>query len=213
MRSIESYCEELLSSSPPATAFETLAYAHALLLYQIIRLFDGDIVSRASADECIPALEDAALSLLTHVNFEEPLFPAPDLPLDPIGPTKVFWKTWIFQESARRTMLFVFFFLQAYRMVSGGTLYPCDGKMGLVHSWTLSAHLWQARTPTEFAKAWRNRNHFVVTNAEFHQVLGQAKADDVDCFGRILLSAMMGQDEADGWFAQRGGSLRDECYV
>jgi hypothetical protein len=213
MRSIESYCQDLLSAPLPTTPCETLAHTHALLLYQIIRLFDGDLAARASADQAIPKLESYALSLLGHVHFEDPLFPAPDLPLDPIGPTKIFWKQWLFQESARRTMLFVFFFLQIYRMVSGGMLIQCDGRMGLVHSWTLSAHLWQAKTPVEFAKAWRDRNHFVVTNAQFRQVINEAKADDVDAFGRILLSAMMGNDEADGWLAQRGGSLREEiCF-
>src|SRR5688572_17152401 len=213
MRSIESYCQDLLSSPCPTTAFDTLAYAHALLLYQIIRLFDGDIVAKRSADKDIPNLENAALSLLSHVHFEDPLFPAPDLPLDPIGPTKTFLKQWLFQESARRTMLFIFFFLQTYRMVSGGMLLACDGKMGLVHSWTLSAYLWRAKTPVEFARAWKERNHFVVTNAQFRKVLDEAKADDVDSFGRILLSAMMGEDEADGWLAERGGSLREElCF-
>lgn len=213
MRSIESYCHDLLSSPCPTSAFENLAYAHALLLYQIIRLFDGDIMARTSANKAIANLEHSALCLLSHVSFEDPLFSTPDLPLDPVGPTKLFWKEWVFQESARRTVLFIFFFLQTYRMGSGGALIPCDGKMGLVHSWTVSAYLWRAETPVEFAKAWKEKNHFVVANAQFRKVLDEARADDVDAFGRILLSAVMGADGADGWLAARGGSLRDDlCF-
>lgn len=37
--------------------------------------------------------------------------------------------------------------------------------------------------------------------------LRDARADDVDAFGRILLTALMGIDEAKGWFLTRGGSL------
>ena len=106
-------------------------------------------------------------------------------------------------------MLFIFFFLQTYRIVSGGKILPCDGKLWLVHSWTLSAYLWQADTPVGFAKVWKDRNHFVVTNACFNAVLAEAKADDVDQFGRMLICAMMGQDEADAWLTERGGSLRE----
>ncbi|KAH8169955.1 C6 zinc finger domain-containing protein [Sarocladium implicatum] len=213
MRSIDSYCTDLLSSPTPTTAFDALAHAQSLLLYQIIRLFDGDIRSRSSAERSITALETAAISLLPHVPFDEPLLPAPALPLTPLGPTKMFWKQWLFHESARRTMLFIFFFLQAYRMVSGGKILPCDGKLWLVHSWTMSAHLWKAKTPVEFAQAWKDRNHFVVTNAMFNAVLAEAKADDVDLFGKMLISALMGQDEADAWLTERGGSLHEGICV
>ena len=37
--------------------------------------------------------------------------------------------------------------------------------------------------------------------------LRDARADDVDMFGRILITALMGIDEAKGWFLTRGGSL------
>ena len=38
-------------------------------------------------------------------------------------------------------------------------------------------------------------------------MLKEARADDVDAFGRILLTSLMGIDEAKGWFLTKGGSL------
>jgi hypothetical protein len=37
--------------------------------------------------------------------------------------------------------------------------------------------------------------------------INDAKADDVEVFGKILLTAMMGIDETRGWLLGRGGTL------
>lgn len=137
--------------------------------------------------------------------------PTIELPLYPLAPTKAFWSDWILQESARRTTLFAFFFLQTYRLLAGHQGLQCDGKLGLCHSWSMSAHLWMADTPVQFATAWKDKNHFVVTDAQFGQVLAEAKAADVDRFGRMWISALLGIEEAEGWFMARGGGLRDFC--
>lgn len=205
-RSIESRVNDLLEAPTPLTPKESLAHTQSLILYQAIRLFDGDIRARASAERTIPALETSALCLLSHIQYD-PELPGAELPLYPLASTKAFWNDWVFQESARRTFLLTFYFLQAYRILSGVRSLECDGKLGLVHSFTLSSHLWGARSPVEFAEAWRNRKRFIVTNAGFDQVLDEAQPEDVDIFGRMMLSSVIGFDEAEGWFAARGGVL------
>lgn len=197
---------DLLASPPPTTFVEILARTQALILYQTIRLFDGDIAARASAERSIPDLEASTMDLLSHVRFD--VDSSADLPLYPLAPTKAFWRDWIVHESARRTVLFSFFFLQSYRLLSGQRGLTCDGRLGLCHAWTLSAHLWCARSPVEFARAWRGEKHFVVTDAQFGPVLEEARAEDVDRFGRMWISCLLGVEEAEGWFASRGGSLR-----
>ncbi|EFY89130.1 hypothetical protein J3458_019710 [Metarhizium acridum] len=174
-----------------------LAHTHSLVLYQAIRLFDGDIQARASAERIIPEVEESAMRLLAHVRFDLE-FPAGELPLYPLAPTKNFWADWILQESARRTVLFCFFFLQAYRLVAGQKGLECDGRLGLCLSWTLSAHLWNAGTPVQFARAWRDKRHFVVTDAQFGEVLSEAEAGDVDRFGRMWISSLLGTEGGGG---------------
>lgn len=208
MRSITSRACALAASPPPLTAVESLAYTQSLLLHLIILLFDGDISARAAAERTLPTLETSAIGLLSYANFDIDIPSVLELPLYPLAPTKAFWKDWIFEESVRRTLLFTFYFVQIYRILAGHKGLQCDGKLGLCHSWTVSAHLWEAGTAVEFAEAWKEKNHLVVTNAEFEDILEKAQAHDVDWFGRILISSWLGIDEAEGWFVSRGGSLR-----
>ncbi len=166
---VESRVQDLLSSPLPTDPRDILARTQALLIYQILRLFDSDIRARAAAEVVSPQLESAAFALISHIVFDDP---TPDgnrkscqaLPLYPIGATREFWHSWIFQESARRTFLITFFFLQTYRTMNGIGALQCDGKLYLCHSWTMSAHLWLANDPVDFAVAWRDKKHFIVTN-------------------------------------------------
>jgi hypothetical protein len=208
-RSIDTRVQDLLASPLPSTPEETLARVQALLLYQIIRLFDGDIVARAAAEATTPALFDAALALMNHITSESPSIPfsAAELPLYPVAAARDFWAFWIFQESARRTALITFFFLQTSRMLSRQLPIQCDGKLYLCQSWTLSSYLWNARDPLEFALAWNDKKHYVVANADLSEVLDGAGGDDLETFGKIFLTALIGIDEAKGWLLMRGGSL------
>ncbi|KAF5018424.1 hypothetical protein F66182_9598 [Fusarium sp. NRRL 66182] len=202
----ESRINDLLSAPAPVTPLDCLAHTHALLLYQIIRLYDGDVGARASAERTIPAIEASAISLFSYAQFDLD-WTSTALPLFPIAPTKTFWQDWILQESLRRTLLFTFYFVQIYRVMAGWKGLQCDGKLGLCHSWTLSAHLWNADTPLSFAEAWKDKKHYVVTNSVFSDVFLEAKADDIDSFGKIMISSLLGREEAEGWFASKGGKL------
>ncbi|PTB41771.1 uncharacterized protein TrAFT101_009614 [Trichoderma asperellum] len=209
LRCIESRVEDLLCEPLPTTPMDSLAHTQALLLYQIIRLFDGDISARASGERLIPILETSAIGLLAHVVFDTEANCPDRFAECCVATLSDLWKDWIFQESARRTLLFTFFFLQAYRLLTGSqNLYQCDGRLGLCHSWMVSEHLWQAETALEFRDAWRQKNHFLVIDGQFTAVLSEAKAADVDLFGKMLLSAAMGIPELEAWFASRGGSLK-----
>ncbi len=209
LRSIEAKVDDLLTSPEPTTAFETLARTQALLLYHIIRVFDGDIRARASAEKTTAVLEAAGYALLAHITFEQPreVCPATPLPLYPLAATKEFWASWVFMESARRTFLITFFFLQLYRLLAGVTTLQCDGKLQLCHSLTMSAYLWRASDAFDFAIAWLEKKHFVVIDANFSGVIDEARADDLEEFGKILVTALMGIEETKAWFASRGGSL------
>lgn len=201
--------QDLLCEPIPTTPIDSLAHTQALLLYQIIRLFDGDISARASGERIIPVLETSAIGLLAHVIFDTEANCSDHFSECCLATISDLWKDWIFQESARRTLLFTFFFLQAYRVLTGSqNLYRCDGRLGLCHSWTVSEHLWQAGTALEFRDAWRQKNHFLIIDGQFNVVLSEAKAGDVDLFGKMLLSAAVGIPELEAWFASRGGSLR-----
>ncbi|KNG80549.1 hypothetical protein ANOM_011070 [Aspergillus nomiae NRRL 13137] len=138
----------------------------------------------------IPHLESSALTLLSCIYFPDPSY-APTI-LPPTTEAKQdFWTSWIFQESARRTVLFAFYLIQLHRLVQGERNLVCDGSLGLVHSWYLSAYLWEAQDAGEFGEAWMEKDHFVVGQLNFGRVLTEARAGDVDVFGRMLLGAIL----------------------
>ena len=135
-------------------------------------------------------------------------------PCDSIAPLPIsidsmiqFWDSWVEQESARRTVLLAIYFMQIYKLLQGNVPVHCDGKMGLEHSWYLSAHLWNAQSAFDFAVAWAEKPHFVIDNLDFSWVLTSAQPIDVDLFGRMLLVTTLGIDATKTWFHARGAIL------
>ncbi|KAF9885989.1 hypothetical protein FE257_012167 [Aspergillus nanangensis] len=206
LASFESRIQELLSSPVSTSPIETLSHTQALVLYQIMRLFDGDIRARASAESLMPVLEQSAVSLIGQIEFPDITFANSELPAT-IHPVMESWDSWVFQESARRTVLFSFYLIQIYKFFQGEEALQCDGRLGLIHSWYLSAHLWNAQSAFDFAVAWAEKEHFVVVNADFSGALRNAQPDDVDLFGKMLLVTVLGVDEVRAWFHSRGAIL------
>ncbi|KAI3541628.1 hypothetical protein CSPX01_07436 [Colletotrichum filicis] len=207
LRTIQARAHELLASPMPKNRLDILARFHAILLYQIIRLFDGDISMRASAQHTLSSLEHTILALLPFVKWE-PEQPATGPAQDYTAcPTKDFWQEWIFQESARRTIFFTCFFLVAYSALVGTLTNGCEERYVFCQSWTMSAHLWKAPTVVDFAVAWKEKQHLVITKQGFEEALRDAAADDIDAFGKILLVSALGIEDARLWFYNRGSSL------
>lgn len=198
--------QELLSSPEPPTLPELLARTHALILYQIMHLFDGDIRSQTTAEALMNTLESSVLTLLRCIHTPSSSEPTDLLPLS-MDSIITCWETWVLQESARRTVLLTFYFIQIYKLLQGKTPAPCDGKLGLEHAWYMSAHLWSAQSAFDFAVAWAERPHFVVYNLDFSSVFLDARPDDIDLFGRMLFVTLIGIHEARSWFHVRGAVL------
>lgn len=195
---------DLIAAPPPTTFLDSLAHTQALILYQIIRLYDGDIKARISAELLIPLMERSAFHLLSFINFEDDLSCLADLPLYPIQPAQDVWESWILQESARRTFIVTFYFVRSYRVLSGVQDLLCDGKLGLCHSWVMSQPLWGALSTVEFVEAWKNDMYFVIENGQFGKALNEANIGHVDTFGRLWISSLLGLEEMQGWLVSRG---------
>ncbi|CAG8046817.1 unnamed protein product [Penicillium salamii] len=197
---------DLLSAAAPTTPLGLLARVHALILYLIMRLFDGGIRTQPSSDSLLAVLEGATLSLFDFIYIPHPSEPREVLPIA-MDPIMSFWESWVFQESARRTVMMVFYFVKIQHFLHGKPLSTCDGKLGLEHAWYQSAHLWNAQSAFDFAVAWTENEHFIIHNADFSGVLQHATPGDVDLFGKMLLVTKIGINETKAWFYSRGGAL------
>ncbi|KAH8662458.1 hypothetical protein BX600DRAFT_551219 [Xylariales sp. PMI_506] len=206
MRNISTRAAELVAEPLPTAPRDLLAHLQALFLYQTIRLMDGDIYARAAAERHLSALEHAATTLMGTLTLPDPGATPEPLVVYPVVEARRFWYEWIFQESARRTCLIVFLFLQIYRLISGAAV-ECDGKLYCSHAFTASAYLWNAASAVQFAQAWGERNHLVVLDVMIAELMYIASADELDVFSRMLFTSMMGIEEFEGWLISKGGKL------
>ncbi|KAI9680863.1 MAG: hypothetical protein M1817_004303 [Caeruleum heppii] len=191
---VEIRVKELLAAPDPITPLEILARCQALLLYQIIRLYDGDIRQRAQAETVLPVFEMYSHSLVQLLDHPASTRTLPS------------WESWIFTESTRRTFLFSFFFLALYYMLRGDA--GCGHHAAAAaQPWTFSAHLWHSPSAFDFGVAWRTRKSWEVRNLDFKAVLTEAEPNDVDAFGKLCMVLALGLDEVKEWFHRRRSTL------
>lgn len=201
LRTIDSRLHALLAAPEPTTPLECVAKTQALLLYNIIGIFDTDINARATVENTQALLQRSARRLLSFITFDS-LQDAPEENALALS-ARAFWDSWVLMESARRTFLISLYFMHLYCIIVGSPSRTCDERRYLNRYWTISASLWHATTPVDFARTWRANRFFLARVGNFHQLLAEARADDIDDFSRIFLSSLMGIEEFRVWMASR----------
>ncbi|KAF4966740.1 hypothetical protein FSARC_5605 [Fusarium sarcochroum] len=208
---IEDRVQDLLSSPPATTPLEALAYAQALFMYQVLRLTETDVRIRFTYEATMPHLEEAAHALIPYIDFDGTWYTEDqgrNLELIPLYPTfaaQGSWASWVFQESARRTLSIINFFVLTYYFMKGEPG-RCSQNQAVSRSVIMSAHLWNAQDPIDFALAWRNKKHYLIDVEKLNDVMttiDDAGKDDIDDFGILWLVALLGFQEAKGWLAMR----------
>ncbi|KAI1468641.1 uncharacterized protein F4812DRAFT_458168 [Daldinia caldariorum] len=86
------------------------------------------------------------------------------------------WERWLFAESVRRTYMISAALIQFWSVLKGRKLpYIADlGDWYYVHRWTSSRHLWTAKSPLDFYKAWREEPIWIISAFRFDAFLGIA---------------------------------------
>lgn len=218
MRCIHTKLDNLVESEMPTEFLHALARTQALILYQIILFFDGDIIARSSANATFSDLQSSAHALAGHIKWNTSNHNDSDrsglggdnynTSLRPLQPSRNFWREWILQESARRTFLIARFFIHVWKLLTGLQPAVCGDNPPLMsHTWTLSSHLWKATDALDFAAAWMNKKHYVVKRRAILSTLADANGDDVEVFGKMLLTVALGIDEAAAYLSLKGSSL------
>lgn len=152
----------------------------------------------------MPQFEDLGNAL--HALTQREIDPVGPLPLYPTIAAQAAWKAFIFRESLRRTMLVVFQFIAMYSLLRG-RLAACNHALAAGHRITLSGHLWTAKNAFDFALAWNEKKHFVVKEMDLTDLMATAKPDDIDMFGKVIMTCLVGIDDVRGWYHTRGGTF------
>ncbi|KAL5379608.1 hypothetical protein DPSP01_008308 [Paraphaeosphaeria sporulosa] len=208
LRHITDRAHELVEQPIPTMPAEVIAQAQAVLLYQVMLICNDDFRYYRQTQTLLPHLKELSSSLYFLVT-EDPTKDedhAATLPLYPSSAARTAWLSFIFRESCRRTLLAVCHAVSICTLLAGD-LVACNDSLSVGNRVTLSAALWEAKSPLEFAIAWNEKNHFLVKELDFSEVLRLANASDVDVFGRMLMVGLMGTDDVRGWLHSKGGKL------
>ncbi|KAH8812171.1 hypothetical protein F5884DRAFT_304382 [Xylogone sp. PMI_703] len=185
--------DSLVALKESWTVAEHLATLQALLLIQIIRLFDGDIHQRTVAEEHGIILKQWTDQLLSRFEGEEcnstdVVCPSPN------------WQTWLFGESVRRTLIVSFLLQSIYSVCKTGTC--CSrGEIDSI-KFTAASSLWGAPSAWHWLRAWDGKNHWNVSMMNFDGILKDANRSDVDDFGVMMLIIYRGLDSVRDWLAK-----------
>ncbi|KAL7824071.1 hypothetical protein V8C26DRAFT_384775 [Trichoderma gracile] len=186
-----------------------LARTQALLIYKIIRLFDGDIRARAQAEKNIDTLalwarqlwQSAGLALSTS-SHNEPVDRASSGPVDTQlrtdGTLTSTWQAWIFSESIRRTYMAATLTEAVYLTLKQGWA-PCPG--GIIFSG--GAGLWDATSPAAWMKHYQDNVINGIRCIEGDQLFSSARASDVDEFCQATMIVSYGLERFERWRTEK----------
>ncbi|KAH6616693.1 hypothetical protein C7974DRAFT_50364 [Boeremia exigua] len=203
-RHISSRVAELVETPVPTTSTAIIARAHALLLYQAMLVFGNDVRFFDHSVAVLHELEQVGCLLLNMSAQQTDSFDP--LPLYPSATAHTAWKSYIFRETLRRTILSLYQFVTICGMLFG-RLGHCAPTLSPGNRVMVSAHLWGAETAFDFAKAWNKERHFLVHDLDFTDLLENGRPDDIDDFAKTMLVGLQGIDEIRGWFYTKGGTL------
>jgi hypothetical protein len=203
-RHITSRVEELVTTTMPTSHIDVAARAHALMLYQVMFVFGGDVRLHCHIEALLPYIEEVGVALLGLCRQEGD--PTGTLPLYPSTIARDTWRLFILRETLRRTVLSLHQFVALCHLLLGRRDSCAPGlEQGI--KVTLSAQLWRAESAFDFAVAWNERKHFVVHDLDFAEVLRDAQPGDIDDFAKTMLVGLQGIDDINGWFYTRGGTF------
>ncbi|KAF3032463.1 hypothetical protein E8E12_002626 [Didymella heteroderae] len=183
----------LLSTTDPSTCsnHDLLAALQALLLYQLIRLFDGDIRLRATAES------DEATAILWASELRTRAC-AVSLPLQPVATLAdeaEDWQLWLFHESIRRTVVTTFLLRGVYNYLKTGT----DVPTGVGVYFTAQERLWNAQSEMGWARAKVQCLELQVFVNAWDELIALANPDDLEELGVLVMSMLWGLPATQNW--------------
>lgn len=185
--------------------FEKLSNLHALIIYQVIGLLDGDIRARHVAEGHIGVQSDWAGVLFDSAgkilsNSEDLINHLSDYLPRSSASSQQRWYLWILSETIRRTWLVantisgVFTALQQRWSI-------CPGDI----MFTNRRGLWDAASATEWELQWFINDPIFLKHSESMALLDDWRPEDIDEFGTTLLHISFQQETLEQWRNQSIG--------
>lgn len=196
-RNLEHRRQQLIANTDMllASKMDLLEALQALILYQIIRLFDGDIRLRAQAEADEPVLMTwaAHLRLRTRQVQAPPPAPVESQPSPEITSTE--WRRWLIEESSRRTVMTAFMLKGVYDFLKLGY----DTVPDLQMSFTAQATLWNSQSEISWLRAHSEGERLEVRVTHWDEAIAKAKPGDLEEFGVLIMAMLKGMEATRKW--------------
>jgi hypothetical protein len=190
-------------SSIGASPMDQLAAVQALTLYQIIRLFDGDIRQRADAERADVTLNAWTNQLKLRM---QPLggdsSPQSDQVQTLLTPTATTdsWRSWIFAESLRRTLIASFSVQGLYCFLKNGSDDSHHDFADL--SFYAQQALWNAPSEHYWRLAVEEKSTLPLRFSHWDEDIADAEPADIEILGMIMMALVKGVDYCQKWVGQ-----------
>ena len=191
------------ASSVPLDSVDHLARVQALLVYQFIGLYHGDIRLRYLAESHIPVFDAWMRQMVEHasqaISRGESIIESPhpqSLTTSDVVPCGVpLWHAWILAESIRRTWLVTSTILAMYSLLQNGRLMPCRGGM----MFTTRKGAWEAPSASSWEKICSEVNIGMIQMHEADHLMANLGPHDVNDFAKVFLNGTFSVRKMKEW--------------
>jgi hypothetical protein len=198
------------ANSTTLDSLEHIARVHALLIYQIIGLYDGDIRLRHLSETCIPVLNSWLQAMIQHTRQStsadssviSSAYEKAALGGNPstIAEDENLWYSWILAETARRTWIVASGIHVVFTTIrQGGSIPACNG--GMV--FTTRRGAWEAKSAFAWEKLCAEEYTGLIQMAEAGRLFTEVAPDEVNEFAKMVLELTFGREKMERWGAQR----------
>ncbi|GAD92155.1 RAS small monomeric GTPase, putative [Paecilomyces variotii No. 5] len=183
------------NSQPGLSLVERLSSVQALILFQIIRLFDGDVRQRADAENDAATLKEWTKQLQLRMESidttsAEVTSPSSSLTIDS-------WRSWVFSESLRRTVITSHGLLGLYCFLKNGW---DDSHYDFEYlSFCGQRALWEAPSMYYWKTALSEKLPLPIHFNRWDDDVADAKPSDIEDLGMTMMVLMKGLDYCCQW--------------
>ena len=173
---------------------EHLASVQALIIFQIIRLFDGNISQRADAERH----NEILLQWTNHLVYRTGIL-ASSCSVIPAS-----WESWVFEEMTCRTIIVSRILQAMFSIQKQGycTMVAAVAEL----SFTMQRALWEAPTAMHWQRELREKRRFHALHMDFTETFATGTLEDVDDLGILLLVTFNGVNGVNEWIAKTGST-------
>jgi hypothetical protein len=183
-----------------------IARVHAMLIYQVIGLFDGDIRARNRAEKRVDVLHYWTNQLFETAGHDFPHSSYPNQ-INALGSnfatyvtrSEARWDAWALAESVRRTWLVAMGIFAVYYALKESWALCAGGIM-----FTNRQGIWNSKSAFEWEKICTPENAEFIQRFDAEKFFSHAGPQHIDDFARALLEMTFGTERLEKWMELHG---------